>query len=230
MAQTLRSGLVIAGAYADKIRRVLFAQLRELLKAGKVESREVARAAGELNRILYEVFVGRLRLDKGDVVRITVDYMVEDGRIRWLLETLRVEAWRRMPQEEVDAALKGVVEGAEELLAGAIEFTVERVGETDTGDVVYAIRYGDRRVGALLVTPLEGQAVVRGAVREPTPLNLKSTVVRVEGSLDEFIEASVRDLMARAENVERRDAERVIREIEALVEAVSEEGEVLDEE
>ena len=230
MPQTLRSGLVIAGAYADKVRRVLFAQLRDKVKSGEVESREVARAAGELNRLLYEVFVGRLKLDKGDVVRITVDYEVEDGRIRWLLETLRVEAWRRMPQEEVDAALRGVVEGAEELLAGAIEFTVERVGETDTGDIVYLIKYGDRNVGALLVTPLDGRALVRGAVTEPTPLSLRRTTVDVEGDLDEFITGNIRDLMARAENVERRDAERVVREILAMVEAAEEEGEELEEE
>ncbi|HDD66346.1 MAG TPA: DUF2258 domain-containing protein, partial [Nitrososphaeria archaeon] len=62
----LRTGVVVAGAYADRVRRVLFAQLSQKIKSGELDAREVARAAGELNTILYEAFVRNLALSKGD--------------------------------------------------------------------------------------------------------------------------------------------------------------------
>ncbi len=113
----LSSGLVIAGAYADKIRRVLFAQLRDEIKSGKIESRQVAYRAGELNRLLFEILVNKLKLDKGDVVRVRIEYELRDGDIEWKLDTLRVEAFKRIPDEEVEKAVKEVVEVAKEVLA-----------------------------------------------------------------------------------------------------------------
>jgi len=220
---TLRSGLVIAGAYADKVRRVLFAQLRDAIRNGEVDSKEVARAAGELNRMLFEVIVNRLGLDKGDVVRVSVEYEVVDGRIEWKLDTLRLEAWRRMPQEDVDRAVAGAVERAEEIVGGAIEFSVEELGETDTGDLVFIIKHQDREVGALIVTPIDGEALVRGAVVEPTPLLLRRQRIEYEGDLREYIQENITSIMENAENVERRDAERVIREAKALIAAAEEE-------
>ncbi|HIE58698.1 MAG TPA: DUF2258 domain-containing protein [Hydrogenothermaceae bacterium] len=50
----LSTGLVIAGAYADKLRRVLFAQLRDKIKAGELTNQLVAQKAGELNRLLFK--------------------------------------------------------------------------------------------------------------------------------------------------------------------------------
>ena len=113
----LSSGLVIAGAYADKVRRVLFAQLRNEIKSGKIESRQVAYRAGELNRILFEILVNKLKLDKGDVVRIRVEYELRDGDIEWKLDTLRVEAFKRVPDNEVEKAVREVIESAKEILA-----------------------------------------------------------------------------------------------------------------
>jgi len=89
----LRSGYVIAGAYADKVRRTLFAQTRELVRSGELTPQEVARASGELNKVLYEVFVNRLRTDKGDVVMIDIEYEVEEGRIKWNYDKLNVRVW-----------------------------------------------------------------------------------------------------------------------------------------
>ncbi len=219
---TLRSGLVIAGAYADKVRRVLFAQLRDEIKSGAVDSREVARAAGELNRLLFDVIVNRLKLDKGDAVRISVDYDLVDGKIQWKLDTLRLEAWRKLPQDDVDKAVSAMLEHAEELVSSAIEFTVEELGETDTGDIVFAIRHGEREVGALIATPLNGEALLRGAVVEPTPLLLRRRRIKYEGDLKEFVEKNITTIMEDAENVERREADRVIRELKALIEAAQE--------
>jgi len=113
----LSSGLVIAGAYADKVRRVLFAQLRDEIKSGKIESRQVAYRAGELNRLLFEILVNKLKLDKGDVVRVRIEYELRNGDIEWKLDTLRVEAFKRIPDEEVEKAVREVIETAKEVLA-----------------------------------------------------------------------------------------------------------------
>jgi hypothetical protein len=112
----LSTGFVIAGAYADKLRRVLFAQLRDEIKKGAIESKQVAYRAGELNRLLFEILVNKLKIDKGDVVRIRIEYELKDGDIEWKLDTLRVEAFRRIPDEEVDKAVKEVISAAKEVL------------------------------------------------------------------------------------------------------------------
>ncbi len=227
---TLRTGLVIAGAYADKVRRVLFAQLRDKVKSGEITNTEVARAAGELNRLLFDILVNRLSIEKGDVVRITVDYEVSDGRIEWRLDTLQVQAWRMIPEEEVSEAVRSAISMAEEIMTGAIDFEARRLGETDTGDVVYEVLHQGRVVGAVLVTPIdEGEALVRGAVTEPTPLVLKRARIRYTGSLDEFIASRITSIMENASNTERREAEKVVREIRALIEAAGGEEEVEEE-
>ena len=227
---TLRTGLVIAGAYADKVRRVLFAQLRDKVKEGALTNQEVARAAGELNRLLFDILVNKLGVDKGDVVRITIDYEVEDGEITWKIETLQIQAWRRIPDEQVAQAVKESIERSEEIMKGAIEFGTELLGETDTGDLVFSITYGDREVGALLVTPIDGKAIVRGAVTEPTPLVLKRTTIDVGEDLEESIREGISGIMEAAQNTERREAERVVREIMSLLGEEAEEEEVEEEE
>ena len=214
---TLRTGLVIAGGYADKVRRVLFAQLKDAIKSGQVEAKEVARAAGELNRLLYEIIVNKLGIDKGDVVRVTVEYVLENGSIKWKLDTLRIEAWQRIPEERIATALSGVVEQAQEILAEAPAYTVERVGETDTGDIVFKIKLGERDAGALLVTPLDGgQALVRASFLEPAPKILKKVLVDLEDTSEDSVRRILPTLLERAEDAERRQAERVFREILVL--------------
>jgi hypothetical protein len=108
----LSTGLVIAGAYANKLRRTLFAQLRDLVKQNKEFAREVARASGEINRLLYIILVENLKCDKGDVVRIRVKYRVDprEWRITWDYDTLRIEYFKRQPDEEVMKIAKKVLE------------------------------------------------------------------------------------------------------------------------
>ena len=106
----LSTGLIIAGAYADKVRRTLFAQLRDLVKQDKEFAKEVARASAELNIVLYYILVEELRIEKGDVVRVRVNYRVEPGkRITWLYNTLRVEAFKRVPDENVEKAVNTII-------------------------------------------------------------------------------------------------------------------------
>ena len=112
----LSTGHIIAGAYADKVRRVLFAQLRDKIKAGELTNQLVAQKAGELNRLLFDILVNKLRIDKGDVVRIRVEYDIIDSDIVWRLDTLRIEVFKRVPDEEVEKAVKETIEKAREVL------------------------------------------------------------------------------------------------------------------
>lgn len=104
--QVLRTGIVIAGVYAERVRRVLYAQLSRMIKAKQIDSREVARAAGELNQILYEAFVKNLALSKGDLVRIEIPYVVSGGRISWDYSGLKVRAFREIGDEVVEKAVE----------------------------------------------------------------------------------------------------------------------------
>ncbi len=123
----LSTGLIIAGAYADKVRRTLFAQLKDKIKNNEITPQEVARAAGELNRIIYEALVYKLKIDKGDVVRIRINYEVEDGKIKWDYSSLTIEAFRREPDEKVEEIVK---ESIKEILEKEKEEkTIEEKGE-----------------------------------------------------------------------------------------------------
>jgi hypothetical protein len=218
---TLITGYVIAGAYADKVRRTLFAQTRDLIKSGTLTSQEVARAAGELNRILYEVFVNKLKTDKGDVVMVIIEYNVEDNRIVWNYDKLEVRVWRRERDDVVARALAEVKMVARELATRVIQFEVARIGETEGGDIIYSLKLAGREVGAFLLTPLdENKAVVRGAVLEPTPLLLKRQLIDIQPPVDDFIAKNIGAIMAKATNVEIGEADKAIREIKALVEAL----------
>ncbi|MET1101711.1 MAG: DUF2258 domain-containing protein [Pyrodictiaceae archaeon] len=182
MAQ-LSTGLVIAGAYADKIRRVLFAQLRDDIKSGKISSQQVAFRAGELNRLLYEILVNRLKMDKGDVVRIRVEYELVDSDIKWNLESLQLEAFRRLPAEEVEKAVKEVIEKAGEILKAPPteaerEWTGEAVqavkisiasavelGETPSGEKIFLLKdEKGENLGIAIASGSEGRRSVQAIV------------------------------------------------------------------
>lgn len=106
---TLNTGTIIAGAYADKVRRTLFALTRQLQESGVIKSEDVAYGAAILNQILYKIIVETLKCDKGDVVRIVVDYEIKDSKINWKLDTLKIEWFVRKNQEEVDKAIKETI-------------------------------------------------------------------------------------------------------------------------
>ncbi len=111
---TVRTGYVSAGGYAYKLRRVLFAQLKHLVQAGKVDTKEVARAAGYINTLLYHLVVEQMGFTKTDALRITVNYAVRNGVIEWDLDSLKVEMFRKVEEEQVSKALsmaKKTIEG-----------------------------------------------------------------------------------------------------------------------
>ncbi len=173
MPQELSTGLVIAGAYADKLRRTLFAQLRDRVKQDREFAREVARASGEINRLLFIILVEKLKVDKGDVVRIRVQYDVEDNRIKWYYDTLRIEYFKRVSDEEVAKAVKEVIEER-------LKEVQEQYAEAPTREEAEKILRGEKEEFRMEETkeimgktqPLEKEEIV-----EEKPLDIASVVV-----------------------------------------------------
>jgi hypothetical protein len=154
----VNTGIVIAGAYADKLRRTLFAQLRDYVKKNKEFAREVARAAGEVNRILYYILVENLRSDKGDAVRVRIKYRFDPDKMKitWDYDTLRIEYFKRQPDEQVNEVARRVLkeklkevmeeyatapsrEEAEQTMKEALEGKKEVVEEEKTEEKIEAV-------------------------------------------------------------------------------------------
>jgi hypothetical protein len=107
---TLNTGGIIAGAYADKVRRTLFALTKENVNQGIIKTEDVVYAAATLNQLLYKILVEELKCDKGDMVRIIIDYDIVNGKIVWNYDSLKIEWFRREDQGKVDEATKKRVE------------------------------------------------------------------------------------------------------------------------
>jgi len=210
---TLRSGLVIAGAYADKLRRTAFAQLKGAIKDGIIKANEVAYHVAQLNKVLYRIFVDELKVSKGDVVRITIDYDVKPGVIEWKFDTLKIEVFRRVPDEEVEGVVRKIVEKAAAIMEAAIQYSFEKIGVTDDGDILYVMKLNDREVGAFEVIPVNEEIVYvkKGAALEPNPILIEKIKLVTEGrSVDEVLKASIEEFTRRAKYVSREEAERII--------------------
>ncbi len=87
----LSTGYVIAGAYANKVRRVLFAQA----KGFNIPTDAIVEASKDINMKLLRIFQ-ECGVDKGDVVRIIIDFKVKDNTIAWKWDTLVIEVFRRI--------------------------------------------------------------------------------------------------------------------------------------
>lgn len=228
----LSSGFVIAGAYAFKIRRTAFAQLKEAMKEGIVKSGDVAYGVAQLNKLLYSILVEGLKVDKGDVVRIVVDYEVAPGRIDWKLDTLKIEAFRRVPEDEIKKVVESGLSKAEAIMAGIVEYSVEKIGDTEDGDVVLAIKLGDREVGALVLTPVDEEFayIKKAAVIEPSPLIVEKQKVPLDGrAVEEAVRSNIAILTTAARYVSDEEARRLYELVKrrvvpaAIVERVGEE-------
>jgi len=211
----LSTGFIIAGAYADKIKRTMFAQLKDAVSRGEVESREVARAAAELNQLLYRVIVDELKSDKGDVVRARVDYDIVNGRVSFKLDTLKLEYFKRVPDEEVSKAVEKAIAEFEREAALRGAFTVEKVASTALGDQVFKVIYEGREAGMMVVTPLDGEVAVRGALLRPRPVMLKGKVPVTE-DLEVSLSQGVASLMSTGKEVSEEEASKAVEGIRAL--------------
>lgn len=219
----LSSGLVIAGAYADKIRRTLFAQLKDYVRKDKEWGQKIALTIAQLNRFLYTLLVEQLKLDKGDIVRIRIDYEVhEDSKtINLLWDTLNVEAFRRIPQEEINNVVKNLVSQAVHISTAAVAYALERLGETFDGDIVYTIKLHDREVGAAIITLVNEHTAVlkKGAVIEPTPALFDKIKLDVSSdkSVEEVIQTTLSLVIQSARHVSIDEAIKIVNSIRERV-------------
>jgi hypothetical protein len=202
---TLSSGYVIAGGYADKLRRTMFAQLREEIKKGSVTSQEIARAVGELNSTLYRILVDRFKVDKGDVVRIRIDYGVENGKIVWDPSKLLIEVFRR--DQQVENAMKEIGGTAlwGEAFGKGVEYQVNKLGETIDGDSVYTLMLGGEEVGAVIATQLDDEIFIKkGAILHPSPMIFEK--IRLSVKPGETLETTLTQKIQEAQRTGRHVA------------------------
>jgi hypothetical protein len=205
---TLRSGAVILGAYASKIRKTLFAQLKDKVKAGEVSSQEIARAAGELNKTLYTLFVEGLKLEKGDVVRISIDYEMEGQKIKWKLKTFDFDGFKRIPEEEIMKILFDI------LKRGEAKYTIRKLRETKLGDLIFEVLDNEKQIGLIVVTPLDNEAIIRGAIRPTTIIQKRR--VNIEGNIEEYLSNSLKEILEAGKQAEKEEVEKIINEILSL--------------
>ncbi len=209
----LTTGLVITGAYADKIRKTLFAQLKDNIKKGEILSQEVARAIAELNRILYHILVEKLKLDKGDVVRVRIEYNIENGKIKWKYENLQIEIFKK---QDVSNIISEIIPEIEKLLI--LNYVIEKISTTIFGDHIYRIKLNDRDIGRIILTMINGElGIIHGALLEPSPLIISKRKITIKEDIDKFLSENLSDIIASAQNVEPKEAEKVIKSIEALI-------------
>jgi hypothetical protein len=205
---TLRSGAVILGAYASKIRKSLFAQLKDKVKAREISSQEIARAAGELNKTLYTLFVERLKLEKGDVVRISIDYEISQQKISWKWDTIKIECFKRVPEEEIMKNLLDI------LKRGEAKHTIRKLRETKLGDLIFEILENEKQIGLIVVTPLDNEAIIRGAIKPTTIIQKRR--VNIEGDIEEYFSNSLKEILESGKQAEKEEVEKIINEISSL--------------
>jgi hypothetical protein len=205
---TLRSGAVILGAYASKIRKTLFAQLKDKVKAGEVSSQEIARAAGELNKTLYTLFVERLKLEKGDVVRISIDYEIDEQKISWKWDTIKIECFRRVPEEEIAKNLSEILKEEK------AKYTLRKLRETKLGDLIFEVLENEKQIGLMVVTPLDNEAIIRGAIRPTTIIQKRR--IKIEGDIEGYLSNSLKEILESGKQTEKEEVEKIINEISSL--------------
>lgn len=221
----LSSGLVIAGAYADKIRRTLFAQMRDYVRYDKTWAQRIAYAVAQLNRFLYTILVEQLKINKGDVIRVRIEYEIDEDakEIKWKWETLQLEVFRRIPQDQVDALVKQFITRAAEVSTAAVAYGLKRLGETFDGDVVYAVTLDDKEVGAVVITPVnQSLAILKVcAVVEPTPAIFEKARLEIAPGqdLESVLKNALSTVMQVAKHVSYDEALKMVNAIRSKVAA-----------
>jgi len=216
----VRSGLTIAGAYADKLRKALFAQFAEKVKSGELSKEDVARASRELNTFLYHILVEKLKLDKLDVVRINVKYEVYGRELRWDYDNLRIEAYRRIPKEKVDEVIMEAVRHVKEIVEGRL--MVEEIGKTLTGDILYRIRLGDLDVGLLEAIKLDDELLLKGAFISPEPVMVEKIRIELYGRNPiEVLTEKLGEIINKSRKTSREEAEEAIKALLSIVKTLA---------
>ncbi len=228
----LSSGYIIVGAYADKIRKVLFGHFSDRIKAKEIDPKLVAKYAGDLNKFLYEIFVNRLKLDKGDVVRVRIEYEYDEDtkEFKWDFSTLRLEVFKRVPEEEVKKVLEEAREEVETIISREIAYDVKKLGTTEFGDEIYEVYVSDQSVGILQVTPIDEEIVVKGAFTYPEAKVIEKTRMKIVESIENTLKSNIGSLLITAKEADYEKCRKIIERIkESIVEEEKKEEEKEEE-
>lgn len=148
----LSTGFVIVGAYAKKLRKTLFAQLKDKIKDKEIANK-LAYSSAQLNKLLFEVIVNKLKLEKGDLVKIVIEYEFDENKkeVEWKYDTLKIISYKKVPQEEIEKHLEETLKE----LKGEPIFTIEKIGESADGDLIFSVLSNNKDVGIMVITPLD---------------------------------------------------------------------------
>ncbi|MEM1596344.1 MAG: DUF2258 domain-containing protein [Desulfurococcaceae archaeon] len=221
---TLRSGFVLSAGYAAKLRKTLFAQLKDLVKQDKEFASKIAYYSGLLNRALFTLLVEELKVDKLDVVRISINYDVDEANkaIIWKWDTLKIEIYKRVSPETYESTLKNFILKAPELALKAVKYSVNKLGESFDGDIVYEIRIGEKEVGAAVVYPIDENTIVLkvAAVIEPTAAVFEKSKLELAGrSIEEVLLEKIGKIMEIAKHISHEEAFKIVNAIREKVKA-----------
>lgn len=220
----LNTGIILAATYADILRRKLFGLMSEYIKKDKEWSGKVAFYAAMLNRALFTLLVEELKVDKLDVVRISIEYDIDETSkaINWKWDTLTIDLYKRMPPETYAEVLRSFISRAPELALGIVKYTVSRIGETFDGDIVYAIKVAEKDIGACIVTPVDDNTVIlkKASVLEPLPAIFDRTRIDLAGrTIEEALLDTLSKVVRQAKHVSHDEAFNTVNAIRGRVSA-----------
>jgi len=209
----LSTGFVIVGAYAKKLRKTLFAQLKEKMKDKEIASK-LAYASAQLNKLLFEVIVNKLKLEKGDLVKIVIEYEFDENNkeVNWKYDTLKITSYKKVPQEEIERCLE---ETLRELKEDSI-LTVEKVGDTADGDIIFSILNNNKKeVGIIVTTPLNEKTYLlkKAVVADKEAFEIEKIKIEEVESITEALTNIVNFDTSLRKKLNREDAQRLIEAI-----------------
>ncbi|MGC8993313.1 MAG: single- stranded DNA-binding family protein [Candidatus Aenigmatarchaeota archaeon] len=205
----LSSGFVIVGAYAKKIRKTLFAQLKDKVKDKEV-SKKLAYASAQLNKLIFDILINKLKLEKGDLVRISIEYEFDESKkeVVWKPETLRVFCFKRIPQEEIE---KIVQESLKSFATESFVYGTKKIGESLDGDLIYSLTHSGKDVGIAIITPLNEKEFLlkKAIVKEPETFIIEKAKLEVEENLEEALKSLINTEVSLRKKIEKAEAERL---------------------
>ena len=95
-----------------------------------------------------------------------------------------------------------------------MKFEIEKAGETDLGDVVYLVKADGEFAGTLILTPLNGEGLVRGALIKPNPVVIEKMKIELGKDLKQIL---VEVVEQKGREIDEGTAEKIVNEIRGMV-------------
>ncbi|MCS7093727.1 MAG: DUF2258 domain-containing protein [Candidatus Aenigmarchaeota archaeon] len=213
----LSTGFVIVGAYAKKIRKTLFAQFKDKIKDKEIVGK-LAYASAQLNKVIFEIVVNKLRLEKGDLVKIMIEYDFDENKkeIVWKFDKLKIFSFRRVPQEEIEKVVEEVVEKLKEIKL----YEVEKLGETVDEDLIFSVLKEGKEVGIIVTTKLDENSYLlkKVVVVDENPFEIEKVKIEVDGSLKECLSNIVNLETSLRKNISKEDAKKLLEQLKKKLE------------